>query len=669
MPYPTYNPAVADTSNLVGKQFTGLHSQDLVTTGIQTDTIIGYADRYQIDLFGNMQTYEAEETPLLTLLSNLGTIPVNAPVIVWNDVYRGNQWFDIHLDDFRLYNALDAVNTDASAAGYAKRYSPLAYSSDTAANYTNGITADFLPAGITDTAYVGGQLPMYCMSAAGTPLPTTDDTNLLAPNPDTNTDVTPLSAATPLILNQPWASGNVGAGIAWLGYYGGNAIRGNIYNVWNNLRNVALFAKYVETIGTNLTSLVYTEGTSIAPLYLAIDSMIVSASNETSPYAGSYEHKHSIIARIDQVILRRAAAGANYYIWFKLNFNPGASNFETELTINNNGLGSSTTAGAGLWLTEPYGSISRMVLLGSPTSGAKPIPEGDKFVAGTNINRSGERMENFTQIFVSPSYGVTGTAQASKLRFLDTFQETRAEYLVWYKRQIEATLYNGVKAETTAVSSSNAFVNGQPVRQMGGLFDRALFPIRFMKAEVPSTVGAQGNRLRTFIDQLANSINAFKNKGAKDITFMCSGKFKRVLSNLVDQYMGTYVNGETPNSEFARGGYIQRQAPTQVTFNLQVDTFITIDGISVKFIYDKALDYAASLNLPYYLAGGAYGPRDILIALDLANIKRGILRPDQIHGNIQDPGQDAFLEAMRGESTLMLRMPRNHTVVMLDYIT
>jgi hypothetical protein len=664
MAYPTYNPTVADTSNLIGKQFTGLHTQDLTTTGIQTDTIVGYTDRYQIDLFGNMQSFEAEETPLLTLLSNLATESVSQPVVVWNDVYRGNQWFDIHIDDFRLYDGLNAADTDPSLAAYAKRYSSLAYSSDTVANYTDGITADYLPNGITAAAYVGGQLPMYTYVAAGTPLPTTDNTLLLAPDPPTNTDVAPLSASIPLILNHPWASGNAGAGKAWLGFYGGNAMRGNIYNVWNNLRNPALFAKYAETVGDNLTKLEYTEGTAIAPLYLAIDSMIVTADNAASPYAGTYEHHHSVLARIDKAVLRRAANSTIYYIWFELNFNPGASNFETELA---DGLGSSTNNGVGLWLTEPYGAVSRMIMLGSPATAAKPIPEGDKFVSGTNINRSGERMENFTQIFVSPSYGITGTAQASKLRFLDTFQETRAEYLTWYKRQIEATLYNGVKAETTAVSASNAFVNGQPVRQMGGLFDRALFPLRFFRAVVPNTAGTGGESLRKFIDQLANSINAFKNKGAKDITFLCSGKFKRTLSTLVDQYMGTYVSGGNTAGAFARGGMIQRQVPSQVTFNLQVDEFVTIDGITVKFIHDKALDYAPSLNLPYYLSGNAYGPRDVLIALDMANIKRGILRPDQIHGNIQDPGQDAFLEAMRGESTLMVRFPRNHTIVMLDY--
>ncbi len=250
---------------------------------------------------------------------------------------------------------------------------------------------------------------------------------------------------------------------------------------------------------------------------------------------------------------------------------------------------------------------------------------------------------------------------------MDTFQETRAEYLVWYKRQIEATLHNGIKAETVAVHGGDPFIAGQPVRQMGGLFDRALFPIRYMKATVPASTGAQGQYLRNFIDKLAETVNAFKNKGAKDITFMCSGKFRRRLSSLVDQYMGTYYGGETPTGNHVRGGYIQRQAPTKVTFNLQIDTFVTIDNITVKFVYDKALDYATSLNLPNYLTGGTYGPRDLLIAIDTMHIKRGILRPDQIHGNIQDPGQDAFLEAMRGESTLMLRMPRNHTIVLLDY--
>ena len=68
-------------------------------------------------------------------------------------------------------------------------------------------------------------------------------------------------------------------------------------------------------------------------------------------------------------------------------------------------------------------------------------------------------------------------------------------------------------------------------------------------------------------------------------------------------------------------------------------------------------------GVPAHLFGSGLNPREILMILDKAYIKKVNFRPDKIYGNIQDIGQDAFEEAMRGECSLKLRFPRNHAII------
>ena len=68
-------------------------------------------------------------------------------------------------------------------------------------------------------------------------------------------------------------------------------------------------------------------------------------------------------------------------------------------------------------------------------------------------------------------------------------------------------------------------------------------------------------------------------------------------------------------------------------------------------------------GVPAHLFANGLNPREMLMVLDKAYIKQVTLRPDKIYGNIQDIGQDAFEEAMRGEHSLKLRFPRNHAII------
>jgi len=51
------------------------------------------------------------------------------------------------------------------------------------------------------------------------------------------------------------------------------------------------------------------------------------------------------------------------------------------------------------------------------------------------------------------------------------------------------------------------------------------------------------------------------------------------------------------------------------------------------------------------------------MVLDKAFIRKTTLRPDKIYGNIQNPGQDIFQEAMRGEHSIRMRFPKNHAII------
>ncbi|HPS38528.1 MAG TPA: hypothetical protein PL124_03870 [Candidatus Cloacimonadota bacterium] len=644
-----YPPETQFVGNMLGKNLTGLHTSNLETSGIRTDTIIGVADTYQIDLLGDMQTYETESTPLLTLLSNIGSAPMNGPHHIWNDMYNGVEWFDIALDDLRLYSVQESGAT---------AYSPLAQSlvGDTG-SLTSGLAYK-----INNSAQLGGKLPVFALKNSASTVYEPTSADFTAGNSLEAETVNPF-------LNSLTTAGNLGLGKTWI-IFKDISIRGNALVVWNRIRQLLEFAKYVKSAingsadATTAQIYTYTSGTTLAPINIGLDCFRVL-------FGGFTEEKYSILCRIDKAVIR-TLSNVNY-VCLKLDFNAGASNCESDIP---DWLGVGATPGAAILMREPIGSISRMAMIGTSNEAALPIPEGDNFVAGSNLGRAGERVENISQIFQTPSYGVTGTAMASNLRF-DVFLETRKQWLEWYKKKMETTYLNGIKAETTVATNDNGHISGQPVRAMGGILDRALFPIRYMSATVPVTAGVGGTSFRDFLNRLVRATNAFKNRGAKELTYLCSQKFMNRLSDLTDDMMGLAANLGAPAGGFYRGGIVQRQEPNEINFQMSISTFKNSDGLQVKFIHDPALDYAASLNIPAYMnvddidgtTGHTYGARDILISLDMAHIKKLVLRPDKIEGNIQNRGQDAFYEGMRGESSIQLRFPRNHTIVLLTYAT
>lgn len=629
-------------NNLIGKfPVASLNTVNLQTSGISTSqAAIDAADTYKIDLFANMLTHEVEKVPLLTILNNLPIYGLNADTFIWNDRYKGTQWYDIALDHFRKMDTQNA--------------SDVAYSDD-AASYdpNNSVAASGFAYGIDNSAYVGGQLDVYrSVPYASATIKEPTDANF---DPDDHIEV--MTALKPLVLNQKIASaGYVGVGKAWL-CFSSSGIRGSAFAVWNAFRMPALQHRYTEasiaTAESNARVLTY--NTNGFPLNLAFDSMQVSFSDVT-------EEKNQILARIEKAVIRTISGVT--YICFLVNFSPAGSNLEHS---ESGWEGTASAIGAGVTVIEPYGYISRMINTGQKTTPAKPIPEFDNFVPGANLGRVGERMENVTQIFQSRSYGLSGTRLKTEYRFENAFIETRKEYFEQYMQQVDATYWRGVKAVTTVASTTSDLANGQPLRAMGGIMDRALFPIRYFNVTVPATAGLGGANLRAFLDRLGGALAGFRVKANPTITLMVPKKFLTRLARLEEQYIGIY-SSTNPIGGFARGGMIQKQQPTSVNFNLQFSEYETSDGIKIRFIHAEALDYMTSFSIPYYLnSSGAKSPKDIMLSIDTANIKRCVLRGDMIEGNVQDRGQDGTLEGIRGESSIMLRYPRNHAIILLTY--
>ena len=294
-----------------------------------------------------------------------------------------------------------------------------------------------------------------------------------------------------------------------------------------------------------------------------------------------------------------------------------------------------------------------------PITAPLPIPEGDVFKFGGNFTKHTERKENYSQIFATPKYGITGTHQASTFRFGDDFVETRAYYMDMYKHQKVGAILYGLKSEQLA-SNSNAMANGQPVRTLGGLLDYALFPISYIKKPL-AKIGIYDSNIEpvttmsNWMSEVANTLLAFRTNGSKNLTLFCSQAF-------IDK-LDVYTRLTIANNNYM-AGQVQRVAPSQLTFGLEIFTFKTTKGVQINFIHEPALDMMAGFPVAYHRFGVSYvDPKDILLSVDMNNIKQVVCRPDQIHGGIQEIGQDAFLEGMRGESSFKLRFPKNHAII------
>ncbi|MDX9803191.1 MAG: hypothetical protein RBS96_04100 [Dehalococcoidales bacterium] len=655
-------------------------TQDLESTGAFSGTTIGIGDKYMIDLYGNMITHKVEDTPLLTILSNLGTVSEKPPYIVWNDEYEGKMWWDIAIDNLRQKDALDAGGNDS-----------LVLPGSGSKAMVDGTQR---PYALTDAAYTGGAIKLLSATS-------------LNSNPANNILTATDSSA---IANQAFvgAGTNQASGMAFCPANNrGNttatnklffAIKqendntvGTADTVYNRLHQLLTNLGYTKVSATGSLPIAlerFDYSTSVtAPVYMAFDEIHLAKAtdNNTETTVTDMETHYEALILLNK--FGKYTDSSGNYLFFELDL--GVSNLDLGLTIGNYvAYASSSVPGKydcaclsfplvtgpvpatgpyGIFLNEGrttakhIGKMSRMVHIGRNMVAPPPIPEGDTFTAGGNFTAWRERLTNFSQIFATPKYGITGTHQASQFRFGDDFQRTRAMYLELYKGMKESAFLFGIKGEVavTSATTNDSFMVGQPARQLGGLLDYALFPITYMKKALGTgsytDPGIPNANFITWLDDICDRLNAFKYNGSKDLTFLVSKNFLRRLI----PYTRTISNNGN-----IMGGQVQIAKPTQLSFGLELYTFVSASGANVKFIHEPALDTLPHFPVPYWMFGTAnVSPRDIMISIDTNNIKQVVCRPDRIYGNIQDIGQDAFMEGMRGESSFILRYPKNHAIV------
>lgn len=677
------------TGNYVGKslQSIGLsqHLGDSAAAGgISTMTILAQGDKYSIDLYGSLQTHRPEETPMLTIMESLGSESCNSPYYVWTDEYKGTSWWDISLDVLRQRNVPDeGLVSDKTIvnSGYGAKLPSYSASrignvamSPAKSSYTGGILKITPITGVTDGSHPFDKDRSYPDNGD----PIVD--GFTAPTVPTNN----------FLYGQAFVPAGGEANKVMFLIPEETTCMGSMLVVWNKLRILLANLGYEEALFTpgsghtatheTGTALRYNANTTHIPVYMAFPN--ISAFVGTT--SGTIYDYQQVIARLHGVYYGTVGGttGAKTGIIFCVDFSDSnesfssigayesGANYDSVMIGQPHPVGSNLTGGFAVFGTTANaaakyaGSISRMLFMGQPQSAPDPIPEGDKFTRTGNFTMSRESLSNHTQIFASPAYGITGTHQASTFRFGDDFQETRDKYFTMYKKKMAAAFMYGSKYETVAVAT-DGFVNGQPVRATGGLMDYSLFPIRHIKAPLAApTWGADAsNTFILWLNRLGDNLAAFRQEGTKSLTFMVSQKFLNKVNIYIRSLMGGISSAAGANNFM--GGQIILQRPSSLSFGLEYYEFTTTSGILMKFIHDPSLDNTPSIQLPYWIYGSAslVSPRDLLLSIDVKNMKRKVLRPDKIYGNIQDIGQDAFMEAIRGESGFMLRFPQNHAIV------
>lgn len=617
------------TGNTVGMTNVGvapITDHNTTDAALTQNTIVSNGDRYTIDITGLVRKWRTEETPFLAIMDNLGGGSVSNPYHVWIDEYEGDSWVDIKLDDFRSANTKNNSFVSTTIPGY-------------------NSTLPSQPHEIDSDSYVGGSFTFIglnpsSLSAFGTVK------NISGVGNSTNVATAILAA-----IGNGHAITLPSAGTDRLIAFKSHAspsIIGSPVNVYNNLRQFASFLGYnvIEESATTATAITFGT-TSKVPIYFAFDDIYVKDGTGVLHY--------------EEALLRlEAVAYSNSVLYFVLNLTQsniaGLAN-ATKVLLANEAINGATDDSDFLGLVS---HPSRMALIGLPIGNELPNPEGGKFAPGGNLNFGRERKENFVEIFRSPSYGITGTHQASKFRFGDDFARTRAMYMAQYKKRVNYKLLTGVKSEVPAINATDKFANGQPARSVGGLLDYALFPINYKKVKLAEAGSSNAEtlwtNLRKFIDSIANGTFAFRNgQGSQNITLLASKAFLRRLSPYVSSAF-SYSQG--------MGGQIQINQPSEVNFNIKSTSFVSTDGIRVNFVHEPALDYMINFPLAYHQFGvGSVRAQDILLNVDFQNVKKMTFRNDRIMGSIQDIGQDAFLEGITGDHTLELSFPKNHGVI------
>ncbi len=574
--------------------------------------------KYQIDIFGDLQSFNPQDTPLLTILTTVGKEGMSAPEATWIDEYEGQAWADTKLDDLREANKVSADSTTV----YGGR---LAWEE------------------VTTWPSVGSDLAL-----GG-------------------------SVLKELALEENASS----AKVLRLGFdTGSDYIRGKKSEFIRKIANLLDINEYDDNSSgeygsdtsadaTTYYEYEYSSGTSRA-VSIAFEDLAIAVGSTST-----YYQKHEVVARIEKftynLTLTEFAIEINFdesNIWDIL------SNTASENTVLVEEVCTGGSAASRIFDSEIdghdgfYTRISRLAMIGNVTDVPSGIAEGQNFSDGGNYIFGQDQYRNLSQIFASKKYGITGTRQATQVRFKDDWAQSRRRHLSDYKQRITAAMMFGRQSITYDSE-------GMPKRTMSGIFDYELFPIRYLRSPIPSIQSEtfQGSAFSNWLNDLAYALNSFKQKGSNTITFLASQDVINQVYNWIT-YVGTLQGNIL--------GALNQQSPpaSSATMGLRVTRFTTNYG-DVSFVHEPALDYMPKLSkstesttagsgrggAPSHLFANGLNPRKVLLAVDKAHIKFLTLRGDKIHGNIQDPGQDAFLEAMRGEHSMKLRFPCNHAVV------
>ena len=431
-------PIDKDTGLVTNADYIGLtsaelgHTQDLESSGAYADTIIGIGDKYMIDIYGNMLTHKVEDTPLLTIMSNLGTVSEKPPYIVWNDEYQGNMRWDIALDNLRYRDSKAASGSAASS---------LSGSGAVIGNNT-------MPYAITSSSYIGGMLKAVSMLDANS---TTNRNILACADGATTLYKVAFTGGSNTTFGQAFCpANNRGAATAATNKIliafkkdNDNTV-GSIETVWNRMHQLLTNLGYskVSASGPNdngaQTLVRFDYSTSaMAPVYMAFDEISfglgagsTSNSNDTL-VKGTIESYNEVLILINKCGIWTAtgdtSATNGTWLFFELDIDVSnltlTGTFQNYVAFNNGVTAgvydsacvsipapNSTVAATGpysLFLNtartgsgDDIGKISRMVHIGRNMSAPLAIPEGDVFKAGGNFTAYRERITNYSQKFV-----------------------------------------------------------------------------------------------------------------------------------------------------------------------------------------------------------------------------------------------------------------------------
>lgn len=713
--------------------------------GIQTDVILGADGKYIIDLQKDMQNHAPEDTPLLTLLENLGTESIDKPIVNWMDEYESVQWIDIGLDDWRRRKVVRTSGAANFAVGSSYGVAKPAGTPANAMAHT--VDRDTVPEHLREGSQVGGHLRIntcklfadgilagqldeetmtYNLSNAGNLDPFMDDftaTNGEDPDDlfshDDSHNLFPIDNAGKIVLL----------------FRQRTNMQGNGTTMIEKLRNRAsVFGYTLATDGGMPGVEVWTcPATAEHFMHLAIENatLRISPLVESGGLAPNnhYDlstviHLTQIVAKIDMIYfdvnegcvgLKVSLAPEDCNIDLRdhgvdqlangnirgLVGDPDAIGYQIDSTnaraartgrfgfhadnqasqvgvhaaihlshgynvLNADGMAAGTaTADSGMF-TDHTGSISRCMLVRSGYTPPEGVPEFDRLDTAENLIFHRETMHNLAQIFTMPKYGISGTAQATKFRFEGDFERTRAFHLEAYKKRQENAFLYGVEYQTVA-ASNDAAVAGQPVRALSGLFDYSKFPIRYLSMPFPNlanmaaTDTIAGQALFRFMKILAETLTSFRSRDAAKTLTLLAGK--DIIDDL--SMFNAYYASAWNVSGNLMGGNVQIQQPSVMTFGLDVYSY-KVGNTTLNFVHTPAFDLATRMPIPTWIYGvNGLNPRKMLLLLDTANMRKAVLRPDVILGNVQEADRDGYLEGMRGECSLKVRMPKNYAVIRL----